>query len=176
MRFSALMKNSVLTLLFLVGFSCQVLAQAPAKGIEGSWQGTLDAGGAQLRLALKVTKSNAGALSAELVSLDQGSASIPVDSITVKVDSVRLEMKSIGATFVGVLNKERTDLAGTFSQGGQELPLTFKRGEQEAVLPDALSNGSSLTHKTLKDLERGGTPRQHGISRRSPGSLWDVSL
>jgi hypothetical protein len=150
------MKNGVLTFLFLLGVSCQVLAQAPAKGVEGSWQGALDAGGTQLRLALKVTKSTAGALSAEVVSLDQGAATIPVDLITVKVDSVWLDMKSIGATFVGVLNKERTELAGTYAQGGQELPLTFKR-----------ANDSSLTHRSSKDLERGGTRRQHGVARRS---------
>lgn len=127
------MKNNVLTLLFLLGFSSQALAQAPAKGIEGSWQGTLDVGGTKLRLVLKVTKSDAGAYSAELISLDQGSATIPVDPITVNVDSVRLEMKPAGAAFAGVLNQERTELAGKFAQGGQAFPLTFKRGEQAAV-------------------------------------------
>ena len=127
------MTIAMATLLCLIGFSGQVLAQTPAKGIEGSWQGTLDAGGTQLRLVLKVTKSEAGPLTAELVSLDQGSASIPVDTITVKVDSVRLEMRAIGATFVGVLNQERTELAGTFAQGGQELPLRFTRDKQAPV-------------------------------------------
>jgi dipeptidyl aminopeptidase/acylaminoacyl peptidase len=127
----------VLMLLFLLGLSSPVPAQAPTKGFEGSWQGALDAGGTTLRLLLKVTKSNAGAYSAELVSLDQGSASIPVDSISIKGDSVRLEMKPVGATFVGVLNQARTELAGTFAQGGQELPLTFKREEKAAEQPAA---------------------------------------
>ena len=109
------------------------LAQPPAKGFEGSWQGTLEAGGAKLRMLLKVTRSEAGAYAAELVSLDQGSASIPVDPITVTADSVRLEMKPAGALFAGVLNKERTELVGRFAQGGQEFPLTFTRGEQAAA-------------------------------------------
>ena len=30
----------------------------------------------------------------------------------------------------GVLNKEFTELTGTFTQGGQPFPLTFKRGDQ----------------------------------------------
>ena len=126
------MKNSVVTLLFLLGLAGQAVGQAPAKGIEGSWQGTLDAGGAKLRLVLKVTRSDKGAYAAELVSVDQGNASVPVDPITVNADSVRLDMKPAGAVFAGVLNTERTELTGTFTQGGQDLPLTFRRGEQGA--------------------------------------------
>ena len=51
------MKFVLLLLLLLLGLSCPVIAQTPAKGFEGSWQGTLDAGGQKLRLALTVTKS-----------------------------------------------------------------------------------------------------------------------
>ncbi|HYN23453.1 MAG TPA: hypothetical protein VES69_00245, partial [Pyrinomonadaceae bacterium] len=127
------MKNSLLMLL-LLGLSCQIFGQTPAKGFEGSWQGTLEAGGTKLRLVLTVTKSDAGAYAAKLDSLDQG-ATIPVDPITVNIDAVRLEMKSVEAVFEGVLNKERTELTGKFTQGGQELPLTFKRGEQAAAMP-----------------------------------------
>ena len=35
------MKNSLLSLLFLLGLSYQVFGQTPAKGFEGSWHGTL---------------------------------------------------------------------------------------------------------------------------------------
>jgi dienelactone hydrolase len=124
------MKNSLLMLLFLLGLSCQVFGQTPAKDFEGSWQGTLEAGGTKLRLALAVTKSDAGVYAGKLDSLDQG-ATIPVDTITVNNDAVRLEVKSLGIVFEGVLNKERTELTGTFTQGGQSFPLTFKRGEQQ---------------------------------------------
>ncbi|MCM3901851.1 MAG: alpha/beta fold hydrolase [Pyrinomonadaceae bacterium] len=128
------MKNSLLMLLFLLGLSCQVFSQTPAKGFEGSWQGTLEAGGTKLRLALTVTKSDAGAYAGKLDSLDQG-ATIPIDTITVNIDAVRLEIKSPAIVFEGALNKERTEMTGTFTQGDQQLPLTFKRSEQAAVMP-----------------------------------------
>ena len=131
------MKRILAIALVLLGVSGQLSAQTPAQGVEGSWQGTLDAGGTKLRLVLKVTKSDAGAYSAALVSVDQGSATIPVDPITVTTDSVRLEMKPIQAGFAGALNRERTELTGTFSQGGQDLPLTFKKGEQAAATEPA---------------------------------------
>ena len=49
------MKNTLLMLLFILGLSFQVFGQTPAKGFEGSWQGTLEAGGQKLRLVLTVT-------------------------------------------------------------------------------------------------------------------------
>ncbi|HKO97922.1 MAG TPA: alpha/beta fold hydrolase [Pyrinomonadaceae bacterium] len=128
------MKNTLLMLLFLLGLSCQVVGQTPAKGFEGSWQGTLEAGGSKLRLALTVTKSDAGAYAGKVDSLDQG-ATIPIDTITVNSDAVRLELKSIDAVFEGVLNKDRTELTGKYTQGGQEFPLSFKRSDQAAVVP-----------------------------------------
>ncbi len=127
------MKNSLLMLLFLLGLSCQVFGQTPAKDFEGSWQGTLEAGGQKLRLVVTVTKSDAGAYAGKLDSLDQG-ATIPIDTITVNGDAVRLEIKSPAIVFEGVLNKERTELTGKFTQGDQQFPLTFKRSEQAAVI------------------------------------------
>ena len=128
------MRNTLLMLLFLLGLSCQVFGQAPAKDFQGSWQGTLEAGGTKLRLALTITKSDAAAYTGKLDSLDQD-ATIPIDTITVNGDAVRLEIKSPAIVFEGVLNKERTELTGTFTQADQQFPLTFKRSEQGAVLP-----------------------------------------
>src|SRR6185312_7294862 len=116
------MKNCLLMLLFLLGLSCQVFGQTPAKDFEGSWQGTLEAGGTKLRLAITVTKSDAGVYGGKLDSLDQG-ATIPIDTITVNGDAVRLEIKSPAIVFEGTLNKERTEVTGTFTQGGQQIPL-----------------------------------------------------
>ena len=63
-------------------------------------------------------------------SLDQG-ATIPIDTITVNGDAVRWEIKSPAIVFEGVLNKERTEVTGKFTQGGEPYPLTFKRSDQE---------------------------------------------
>jgi dipeptidyl aminopeptidase/acylaminoacyl peptidase len=128
------MKNSLLMSLFVLGLSCQVFGQTPAKDFQGSWQGTLDAGGTKLRLALTITKSDSGVYAGKLDSLDQG-ATIPIDTITVNGDAVRLEIKSPAIVFEGTLNKERTELTGTFAQEGQRFPLNFTRKEQAAVVP-----------------------------------------
>ena len=86
-------QNSLMMFLFLLGLSCQSFGQTPVKGFEGWWQGALEPGGAKLRLVLTVAKSDAGAYAGKLDSLDQG-ASLPIDTVTVDVDAVRVEIKS----------------------------------------------------------------------------------
>jgi murein DD-endopeptidase len=114
-------------LLFLpaVLIAIQLVAQTPAKGPEGSWQGTLEAGERKLRLALTLSKNPDGTYSGSVDSLDQG-ATIPIDVVKVDGDSVHLELSSIGARFVGKLNADSSELTGQFTQG-DTLPLTFKR-------------------------------------------------
>jgi len=122
------MKRILLILLFLLGLSCLVFGQAKL-GLEGSWLGTLEAGETKLRLVLTITRSDAGTYAGKFESLDQD-ATIPIDTITLNGDDVRMEVKSAGIVFESVLNKERTELTGKFSQGGQVIPLTLKRSEQ----------------------------------------------
>jgi alpha-beta hydrolase superfamily lysophospholipase len=131
------MKNKLLIALFLLGLSCQVFSQTSAKGFEGSWQGTLEAGGAKLRLVVTVTKSDAGVYAGKLESLDQG-ATIPIETITVNGDAVRFEINSPAIVFEGTINKERTELTGTFTQSDQKIPLTLKHSEPAAVTSPAV--------------------------------------
>ncbi|MFY9607015.1 MAG: hypothetical protein WAU45_00200 [Blastocatellia bacterium] len=119
------MNRKLVLLLILLGLSTRLFGQTAAKGLEGAWQGTLDAG-EKLRLVLTVSKAADGAYTGKIDSLDQG-ASIPIEIITVNGDSVRLELKTVEAVFEGKLNADHSELTGTFSQGGALLPLTFRR-------------------------------------------------
>ena len=118
--------------MFFVGLSFQAFGQTPATGFEGSWNGTLEAGGQKLRIVVTVTKSDAGAYAGKFESLDQG-ATVPFDTVTLSGNDVRMEVKAAGIVYEAVLNKERTELVGKFTQGGQAIPLSFKRGEQAPV-------------------------------------------
>ena len=107
-----------------------------AKGVEGIWQGTLEADGAKLRLALEITKSSAGVFTGNLDSLDQGAMDIPIDSIILKDANLRLEIKVIGGVYEGTLDKEVTSIVGYWEQGGVKLPLTFKRSSGAPAAPN----------------------------------------
>jgi len=122
------MKQRLLTLVFFLGLSCLGLGQTSTRGLEGIWNGVLDVGGTKLRILVTVTKSDSGTYSGKFDSLDQG-ATVPFDSVTLDGDKARFEVKAAAIVFEAVLNKERTELSGTFNQGGQSFPLTFKREE-----------------------------------------------
>ncbi|MFN2512220.1 MAG: alpha/beta fold hydrolase [Pyrinomonadaceae bacterium] len=123
----------------VLGF--QQSASSPRK-IEGDWEGTLDAGGAKLRLVLHVVKKDS-VLSATLDSPDQGATGLPIDSITVSAASVRFEMKSLGGLYEGELAKDDSQIEGKWIQGGQTFPLVFKR-------VGAIARGSGEVETPLK--------------------------
>jgi dipeptidyl aminopeptidase/acylaminoacyl peptidase len=97
------------------------------KGIQGNWEGTLEAGGAKVRLVVKVTKKPDGTLTAAMDSPDQGATGIPLDYINFKDNIVTFELKAGGALFEGTLNKEETAIIGQWKQGGGSFALTLNR-------------------------------------------------
>lgn len=107
---------------------------AAGQNLEGTWEGALEIGAMKLRLALKVTKAADGALAAKLDSLDQGANDLPVDVISLKDGAVHFEMKRLLVVFDGTLNKEGSEIAGQFKQGGGSSPLTLKRVAKPTTL------------------------------------------
>ncbi len=97
-----------------------------AEGVVGDWLGALKVGAASLRLGLHVEKKSDGGLTAILDSIDQG-AKIPVGAVAFESGKLRLTIPAIGGSYEGALNAEGAAIEGVWSQGGQQLPLTFER-------------------------------------------------
>lgn len=91
--------------------------------LAGSWQGTLDAGQVQLRLIFHVHVDEAGTISSTLDSPDQGANGIPVATVSREGDQVTFDLGAIGASFLGTLSADDTQIDGHWRQGGQSLPL-----------------------------------------------------
>jgi hypothetical protein len=127
-------KKPTTLILSLLCLSLHLSAQTTGKGLEGTWRGALDVGGQSLRLVLTVSKSADGSYSGKLESIDQG-GTIPVDVITVRDDSARLELKTVDAVFEGRFNQDRSELKGEFTQAGAKFPLTLTRGGESAAQP-----------------------------------------
>lgn len=106
-----------------------ILAPAcPAQSqLSGDWQGTLHAGGAELRLVLHITAGKDGALAATLDSVDQAAYGIPVTTVTLKDSKFNLAVDAVHGTYEGTVNKDASEIDGTWTQG-QPLGLNFKRG------------------------------------------------
>jgi hypothetical protein len=107
-------------------FAQTVKSTLVAKSIEGDWEGTLDTGGPKLRLVLKLANEKDFA-TGTLTSVDQGGAVIPIAVITQTRSEFKLDLPSIGGNFKGEISKDASTITGTWTQGGNPLPLTLHR-------------------------------------------------
>lgn len=132
------MKKLLLIPVFIFLVSITSLAQ----DITGDWNGTLNVNGAELRLVLHIAKTPEGALKSTLDSVDQGAKDIPVTSTTLQDGALSLKVDRIGGGYEGKVNKDASEISGTWSQGSS-FPLTFHRGgiaEKAAPKPAAPSD------------------------------------
>ena len=97
--------------------------------LDGTWEGVLDVG-QKLRLVLHLTTTKDG-LGATLDSPDQGASGIAAKARR-DGNKFSFEIAMIGAQFEGTIAKDKASIAGTFSQGGGQFPLTLKRGAARA--------------------------------------------
>ena len=116
----------VVTLLLAASLSC--FGQSTTNSPEGSWKGTLGEGTVKLRLVLTLTQPSTGDYKAVLESLDQG-ATIPANKVTLNGDKLRVDVERVNGFYEGVINKDATEITGTWTQNGSAQPLAFKRAE-----------------------------------------------
>jgi hypothetical protein len=104
-------------------------AKLPAitKQLQGTWTGTLDVDGG-FQLLLTLTNQPDGTAAGSVINRSQA-VEVPITAMTVSGANVTLEMKAVRASYTGTLNRDGTELAGTFTQGPASLPLTFRRLE-----------------------------------------------
>ena len=126
-----------------------------AQDIAGDWQGTLSAGGAELRLVLHVTKAADGSLKATLDSIDQpGANGIPVSSVTLKDSKLSLDIEAVHGTYEGKVAADGKSISGTWTQN-QPLPLEFKRASAPIKTEHKLAKPSDIDGTWSGTLDTG---------------------
>ena len=119
-------------LLFL--FSLAALTGASyAQDITGTWQGTLSAGGHDLRILTKFSKDDAGGWKGTAYSIDQGGQAIGLSKILVKDGNVTYDIIQVGGNYTGKLSADGGTITGTWEQGDTPLPLVMTRVKPEAA-------------------------------------------
>lgn len=106
----------------------------PGEGVVGEWLGELKAGPMLLRLALHVRAEEGDGLAGEMDSLDQGANGLPLNSVSFEAGAFAYRIDRVGGSFEGALNEDGSQLVGHWVQGGQELPLVFRRLAEPAAL------------------------------------------
>lgn len=93
---------------------------------EGRWEGAIDVGGQQRRIGLRFARAADGTAAGTLVAIDQGGQEFPITTTTITGKEIQFELRSLSGSYHGTLGASG-EIAGEWSQGGQKVPLTFKR-------------------------------------------------
>jgi hypothetical protein len=99
---------------------------AIGKELEGTWNGTIEAGARHIRVVVKMANQPDGTAVGTVVSPDGSGVEIPI-GITQKATAITIDVTSVGASYAGVLNADGTELTGTWTQGSGSVPLTLHR-------------------------------------------------
>ena len=116
------MTRTILNIFALCALSVQSLA---AHDLSGQWQGTLPVQGG-IRLILKVTQSENGALSAGLINIDQSPQETPVKSVTLAGSTFRFDFNDGPDRYEGTLSDDGKTIAGKwYGARHPETPYVF---------------------------------------------------
>ncbi len=105
---------------------------AKAQEAPGEWHGVLSAGGVELRIGMSIAAGADGVLAGSLTSPDQGSAAIPMSTVTLEGGKLVVAIPRIRARYEGTWDSAQQAWVGTFTQGAP-LPLTLLKGPPVAV-------------------------------------------
>jgi hypothetical protein len=96
------------------------------KRLEGTWSGALDTQRGQVRLVVKMRNQSDGTATGTIAAPDESGVEVPI-AINASVSSLTIEIPAVGGSFVGVLNADKTELVGTWTERQATLPLTLRR-------------------------------------------------
>jgi non-heme chloroperoxidase len=106
-----------------------------AQDITGNWQGTITPPqGKPLRIVLRVTRDDSGALKALIYSIDQGPQGDRADSITMQDSTVKFVVGMIQLSYEGKLSADGNSITGTWTQGSQ-FPFNFQKATKATAWP-----------------------------------------
>ena len=110
-----------------LGIAPTVIA-ADTSPVSGDWEGTLDPGARpKKRVVVHIAEAQDGTLSGTIDYPDESVSGVLITAITYKEPALHFESTSGQVSFDGTMNKETSELAGTWKQGAAVLSLTLKK-------------------------------------------------
>jgi uncharacterized protein (TIGR03435 family) len=123
------MKKALASVIVLAGLLAVVLH---AQDIVGTWQGTLQIQGRDLRMVFKI--ANEGGLRATIYSIDQGGGAGLPGTVTVQGAAVKVTIPGVGGTYDGRLGADSNTIEGTLTQAGAPpFKLDLKKANAETA-------------------------------------------
>jgi hypothetical protein len=63
----------------------------------------------------------------ELISIDQGNVTFPIEGIKYQTAVMSFEVKMVGGSLEGTVKSDGAEISGEWKQGGRGMPLVFTR-------------------------------------------------
>jgi len=110
-------------------------ATADPHRIDDTWQGTLHIPQANrdLRIVVKITRTDAGALKVVNYSIDQGGGEMIASSASFQDSVLKFEIQAIDGSYEGKMSADGKSIAGQWTQGPSPLPLLLERATPETA-------------------------------------------
>lgn len=148
----------------LISVLTTISLYAQSKDYLGTWEGKLAVGTMNLRLVFHIQEKDS-ALSASFDSPDQGARAIQFTRAAVNGNKVTLIFAPNNSQFEGSLNDQKTIIVGTWTQGGQSIPLSVTKTDQVQGISRPQTPQPPFTYESVevsfpggdKDIELSGT-------------------
>ena len=102
-----------------------VAAEPP---IVGAWEGTLDPGAQpKKRILVHISTAGDGSLMGTIDFPDQSVSGDGITAITYTEPTLHFESRSMQVSYDGTMNKDNSEITGTWKQSGATLSLVLKR-------------------------------------------------
>src|SRR6202451_3568889 len=112
----------------VLAFTATPLLEAQQRSIVGDWEGTLDPGAKpKQRIVVHIAAAQDGTLSGTLDYPDESASGALITAINYKEPDLHFESNSGQVAYDGTMNKENSEIAGTWKQGAAPLRLTLKK-------------------------------------------------
>jgi hypothetical protein len=114
-------------LILVLGIVPTMMAADPSP-IIGNWEGTLDPGAQpKKRIVVHIAAAQDGSLSGTIDYPDESASGALITAINYKEPTLHFESNSGQISYDGTMNKENSEIVGSWKQGGSPLRLTLKK-------------------------------------------------
>jgi len=123
------MKIGILGKLAFLSLAAWVLSPlcVAQSSIAGDWKGMVDHGDRQTHVILHIVAEKDGTLMASVDAIEMEASDVPVNAVVFKDSKLTFSIDAAPGTYEGTVNKDATEIKGTWTQEGQGYALNFTR-------------------------------------------------
>ncbi len=130
-----------------------VFADSPS-AFDGHWEGTIEVPGQPLQIDVDFESDDAGGLAGDISIPVQGIRDLDLEGLVAEGREIRFAIPGIPGepAFEGTLDEDGDTLAGTFRQGGAELPFELSNLDHAAAARAALEGFGEVVEQAIEDF------------------------